>query len=223
MPLLVLRRAVLAVGLGALVSGCPDGPADPPDSSHACTLTFLGDKTKPPEIELTARGPDGIAVPVKDGDTVSMIFPPQGGRVMFAGVRATNIDPCAAMLTGALQDLSTMQLRLDARTINLLPTSGMSGWGGSDDDDISTFSNVPLCPNQWSKTDIYGTTYELSVTVTDREKRTATKTAKVIPSCAEPSNLDECLCICQGGYVLGQHCDPVVDAGADGNEMEGGT
>src|SRR5262249_28407664 len=159
-------------------------------------------------IAITARGPDGVARPISDGDTVAMILPPQGGRVIFAGVRVTNVDPCAVTLSGALRDLSTMQIRLDARSINLTPIPGMAGFGESDDEDISTFSNIPVCPNQWSKTDVYGTTYELSVSVTDRDKRTATTTAKVIPSCAEPDNQTECLCICKGGYMLGQQCDP---------------
>lgn len=213
MSILAPRCTALALCLGALSAGCSNGPPVPTDSGPSCGTPFLGDKTKPTEVVLTARGPDGVSAPVKDGDTVAMIFPLQGGRVIFAGVRATNLDPCAVTLTGALRDPATTQLRLDGRTINLKPSATDSGWGESDDDDISTFANVPVCPNQWSMTNLYGSEYELMVTVTDGDRRTATAQAKVVPSCAEPSNRDECLCICKGGYVLGESCAP-PDAGA---------
>jgi len=216
------KHAALAAALAALLSGCSNGSTDPSSSGHSCGLSVLGDKTKPIEIGLTVRELDGVSRLLDEGDTVPMILPPQGGRVIFAGVVATNIDPCAVTLSGALRDLSTMQLRLDARTINLTPVPGKDGWGGSDEEDISTFSNVPVCPNQWSKTDLYGTPYELSISLTDRDNRTAMRTMKVVPACAEPDNQSECLCICKGGYVLGQMCSPMVDGGADGSAMDGG-
>lgn len=217
-----LRRALLGLCFGVVVSGCSSEPTDPPDGGLLCPYPFYGDKTKTPEIELTARGVDGVSRVVKDGDEVAMIFPPQGGRVIFAGVRATNIASCGVTLSGAVRDLTTKQLRLDARTVNLSPLADAAGYGGSDDEDLSTFANVPVCPNQWSVTDLYGHEYEMSIAVTDRDKRTATKTAKVIPTCAEPMNLDECLCICKGGYMLGEMCVPPMDAGADAAPMDAG-
>ena len=47
------------------------------------------------------------------------------------------------------------------------------------------------------------------------------QTLKVIPACAEPAHEAECLCICQGGYVLGQSC--AADAGPGDAGGEGGT
>ena len=34
------------------------------------------------------------------------------------------------------------------------------------------------------------------------------------PECGQPENLAECLCICKGGYVLGESCDAGVEGGA---------
>jgi hypothetical protein len=151
------------------------------------------------------------SVPLKEGDMVTLAFPPQGGRVIFAGVRATNLDACGVELGGAVRDETTMEVRLDTRTVNLLPSG--DGWGSSDPSDVSTFSNIPVCPNEWSKTNIYGTQYRLELTITDRSGRTASQSLDVTPECSEPANATECLCICKGGYVLGESCVGAGDGG----------
>lgn len=212
-----LALLVTAAALGAPACG-PDGPVPPdagPDAPVGCTLPFLGDRTKALEMTVTVLGAAGAAVAVADGDMVPLIFPPQGGRVIFAGVRVRNVDPCGALLTGALRDEKTQQVRLDTRTINLLPAS--DGWGESDATDYSSFSNVPVCPNEWSKTNVYGTEYQLELTLADRGGRSITRKLKVTPRCAEPDRLAECMCMCQGGYTLGMVCDS-ADAGADGGD-----
>lgn len=206
--------ALIAAASGALLlsagaSGCGPDPTPPVDAGAdakvGCTLPFIGDATQPTEIEIIALKADYTSVPVAAGDSVALLFPPQGGRVIFAGVRARNVDPCNLQLSGAVRDLDTAQLRVDARTINLEATS--DGWGRSSDADIASFANVPMCPNQWSKTNIYGTKYELEVSITDRAKHTTTKKVTVTPACAEPENEAECTCICRGGYVLGESCN----------------
>ncbi len=229
----VLPRAaifLIAASSGALlfsagVSGCGPGPeTNPPvdagtDAKVGCTLPFIGDSTKEPEIEIIALKADYTSAPVAEGDSVALLFPPQGGRVIFAGVRARNIDPCSIQLTGALRDLDTSQLRVDARTINLEERT--DGWGSSSDADVASFANVPICPNQWSKTDIYGTKYQLEITITDRAKHKVTKTVGVIPACAEPENAAECACICKGGYVLGETCEGTTTT-SSGSSSSGG-
>ena len=195
------------------LSGCPPTTEEPPNPPPACTLAFLGDKSQPVQLEITARDVKGHAVPVKEGDDVAMIYPPQGGRVIFVGARVTNIDPCGVKLSGAIRDAITAQVRIDNRTVNL--AIGEGGFGTAVDADISTFSNVPVCPNQWASDDVFGKTYELQVTVLDKAGRTATQKVKVVPRCAEPERATECRCICRKGYILGQVCAPEVDAGAD--------
>ena len=50
---------------------------------------------------------------------------------------------------------------------------------------ISSYSNVAVCPNEWSTMDINDQSYRLEVLVKDKEGRTAKKTAMVTPYCAE--------------------------------------
>jgi hypothetical protein len=212
-----------AAFLGGLVLGCSNGdpPIAAPDASPplpACGVGFFGDPAKEPLLEIRILDAMGADKPLADKDEVAMIFPPQGGRVIFVGARATNVDGCGLQLLGAVRDPATKQVRIDARTVNLVPSG--DGWGASGTATqttqaaIASYSNVPLCPNQWSATDVFGHEYELTVTITDRRKRVATKTVRVVPRCAEPANLEECLCLCKQGYVLGESC--VSDAGADG-------
>ena len=229
----MLRRALFLLGLAPALAACSPspGPAAPdagPDAGpHGCPYGFLGDASMQPALEVIALDTSGdlsplTSSPVKDGGTIALLLPPQGGRVIFAGVRATNLDACGVQLDGALRDETTKQVRLDQRTINLVPSG--DGWGQSNTDDPSTFANVPVCPNEWSKTNLYGTEYQLEMSVTDKNGRTASLALEVTPTCAEPQNLAQCLCICQGGYVLGQSCAPDggADGGADGGDAGDG-
>lgn len=177
------------------------GPQPPP-----CAAGFLGDGGAP-AIEINTLEPDGTVTTVAQGDTIPLVFPPQGGFVSFIGVRAINVEACGAQLTGALRDLATQEVRVDSRTINLQRAS--DGWGTSGISGMATaanFSNIPLCPNEWSSTNVYGTVYDLEVTLQDTRGHTVTKKLHVTPQCAEPGLLSACLCNCQKGYVLGQPC-----------------
>ena len=198
--------ALLLLSAGA--SGCGPDPTPPVDAGTdvhvGCDLPFIGDPEKATEIELIALKADYTSMLIAEGDSVALLFPPQGGRVIFAGVRARNIDPCGIQLSGAVRDLDTAQLRVDSRTVNLADRG--DGWAGSSDADIASFANVPMCPNQWSKTNIHGTKYDLEVSITDRTQHKTTKKVSVVPACAEPDNEAECTCICKGGYVLGETC-----------------
>jgi hypothetical protein len=169
-------------------------------------------------MELTALADGYLPVEVTDGGAVPMMFPPQGGRVIFVGVRAFNIDPCQVHLSGALRDPHSQQVRLDARTVNLRVTDG--GSAISVDTNITTYANIPVCPNQWSDTDLYGNPYTLEMSLKDRAGRSLTQTLTVVPYCAEPANEADCRCMCRGGYMLGQTCGTtdggVADAATDG-------
>jgi hypothetical protein len=197
------------------VIGCTS-PANPAPDAAICGVGYLGDPNKDIDFEFRLIGSDAIDVPIKDGGDVPLVFPPQGGRVIFVGVRATNIDPCAVQLTGAIRDTNTKQVRVDARTINLNPDG--QGWGTSGvpaqsiNAAISNYSNIPLCPNQWASNDIFDHDYQLEVTVKDRAKRTLTKTIHVTPRCVETGSMGlECQCICKVNYTLGEICS--TDAG----------
>ena len=180
----------------------PDADAAPP----TCALGFLGDPTQPTVMQLIVRDANGMTVPLADGDPVPLVTPPQGGKVVFVGVRATNISPCSVTLTGSLRDPVSQQLRLDGRGMNLTPTG--DGWGVSADSNLSTFANIPVCPNQWAMQDAYGQVFELSVKLSDPAGHAASSTIHVTPVCGEPGpSAKECACTCKQGYVLGQVCN----------------
>ena len=217
--MLSTRRVLGTLLLALLLHACStatDVPVLPADAGTVvdpdCPIGFLGDPAKDPEIEIIALGADGKSSKVEDGSEVAMILPPDGGRIIYAGVRMTNLDPCNFKLSGTLRDPQSGALRVDTRTLWRVVEEG-NGWGRSDDEDLSSFASVPVCPNQWSVTDLYSATYELTMTVTDRGGRTATKTAKVKPACAEPDFEAHCLCICKAGHVLGETCSGAGGAG----------
>jgi len=227
-----------ALSLGALLAGCPDGD-DPPDPApdggpeaqadgpigSVCPTGYLGDPKLDPVIELRALKADGTDVPIVDGDDLAVMFPPQGGRVAFVGIRATNVDGCGMQITGVLRDPISKQIRLDGRTVNLRRDQP-EGWGTtghgtttnvSDSAEIGDYSNIPLCPNQWAEQDVFNVPFELEVIIVDRLKKTTSKKINVVPRCAEGGErLAACLCLCKKGYVLGETCgeDAGIDSGA---------
>ncbi|MBX3229830.1 MAG: hypothetical protein KIT84_05805 [Labilithrix sp.] len=215
-----------------VLGGCPgdDPPAVPAPVEAAadaplasvCPTGYLGDPAAEPILELRALRADGTDVPLNDGDDLAVLFPPQGGRVAFVGVRVLNVDGCAAQIIGALRDPATKQVRLDGRTVNLRRQD--DGWGVTgrgtatnieDSDEIGDYSNVPLCPNQWADRDVFDQPFELELVLTDRRQKTASKKITVVPRCAEPGAKEvACKCLCRSGYVLGETCGE--DAGAEG-------
>ena len=228
-PLVLVLLPLAALGACSSEKSSPnaggDAGIDAPVS--ICPTGYLGDPNKAIVIELRALLADGTDVPLDDGNDLALLAPPQGGRVSFVGVRATNLDGCAVQVTGALRDPVTKQVRLDGRTVNLrreVDDAGVS-WGTTgkgtsanieDSADLGDYSNVPICPNQWANQDIFDQTYELDVIVTDRLHKTTTKTINVVPRCAEPGAKEvACRCLCKNGYVLGEVCG---DATRNGDE-----
>ncbi len=236
LPTLATLASVVAPACVALMlAGCPGGgdatPATDagaeagPDAPSDCPAGFLGDPTKDIQIELRALRADGTDVALNDGDDLAIVFPPQGGRVAFVGVRALNLDGCGVQVTGALRDLGSRQVRVDGRTVNLHKEP--DGWGTTgqgtttnieDSAAIGDYSNVPLCPNEWADVDVFDQPFEVEVQVKDRAKKSATKVIKVTPRCAEPGAKETaCRCLCKHGYVLGETC------GEDAGVPDGGT
>jgi hypothetical protein len=197
------RVALLALLLAG--AACGGDRETPPPPEDPCKLGFLGEEGEDLRIEVIALGADGAARPVGDGDALDILMPPQGGRVVFLGARATNLSACGVQLSGSLRDTVSGRVMSESRTINLNPTG--DGWGASVDVDISTFANVGVCPNNWSGRDIYDEDYEIVVQVRDRDGRMAKETRRVRPACGEPGLEVECRCICKHGYILGEACE----------------
>jgi hypothetical protein len=202
-----------------LVTGCPGEtePVVPPDAEPpACTDEFVGDPEAPVEIELTNLDADDQMVDLVEGGDVDLIEPPQGGQVIFLGVRAKNLDPCAVRLKGVIRDPRTGKVAFDTRTVKLRLNA--DGFATSDRHDIASFANVPVCPwNAWNpSTDAFDAEFELEVGVTDRDDRKASAVIRATPRCAEPELEDKCKCICQFGYVTGMSCDTNGGGGGAG-------
>jgi hypothetical protein len=99
--------------------------------------------------------------------------------------------------------------------VNLVASS--DGWAESEEPmQLSSYTNVPVCPNAASSRDIYGELYQLTLGVLDSGNRRGSVSVMVRPFCAEPFNEAACRCICKQGYVLGDPCPvdpPAPDAG----------
>lgn len=201
------------------VAGCSSPAPQPTEDAGiigGCKLPYVGDPALPLEMDVMALGPNGKTTILGDGSDITLMFPPQGGRVVFAGVHARNVNPCGVRISGALRDPLSKQVRLDNRIVNLQVTA--DGYGQSNPGDISSFSNIAACPNQWSAQDLMDLPYELTVTLADlnEENRKITKVLQVIPRCDEPGQVSGCRCQCDSDYVLGMQCyGASADAGPD--------
>lgn len=205
-----LSLAVGVVLVTASILACSDDAGTTTTTSSSstgaptCTLPFLGDDTMDPQIELFYFGADQMDHPLTEGGGIDIIEPPQGGRVLFVGVRATNVDPCGVTFTGALRDPGTTLVRFDTRNFNLVDDG--TGHGASVPGDIASYANIPVCHNTWTDLDVYGSTFTLEVTLKDKRGRETMKSMSVVPTCAEPDKRAQCECICEGGYMLGDAC-----------------
>lgn len=203
-----------ALGLFWVASaGCPgSGGASSASTSGTgghtptCSLADLGDPKQPIVLQVTALGVTNMSTPIVDGMSVDLITPPQGGRVIFIGAKATNLSPCGVVISGSIKDPGNGAVMLDKRTVNLKPQA--DGYGTSNDTNISTFANIAVCPNQWSSQNIYDQTYEVTLEITDKVGRSASQSVMVVPRCAEtePTLYSGCLCTCKQGYTLGAPC-----------------
>ena len=214
---LFLLSFVLTIHLSACST-----PPDPIDDGGipigACRLPFVGDPNAPMEVNIVAINPEYKLQPVEEGSGDSLMFPPQGGRVVFIGVRARNVNPCGVRLSAALRDPVTKRVSLDNRIINLQIAE--DGYGQCDVTRIDTFANIPSCPNSFSSQDLMDVSYELTVSLTDKDDRKFTKILQVTPHCDEPGRIDECRCICAADYELGMACAELPDAGVSDAEPE---
>jgi len=196
---------------------CSAPPVDPAEDAGvigACKLPYVGDPSVAMEMDVIALGVNGKLAALGDGSDITLMFPPQGGRVVFAGVHARNVNPCAVRIAGALRDPMSKQVRIDNRIVNLQVTA--DGYAQSDPGDISTFANIASCPNQWSAQDLMDVPYELTVSLTDRDDRKVTKMLQVTPRCDEPGQIGGCRCQCDAEYTLGMVCAGLpVDGGVE--------
>jgi hypothetical protein len=217
-----MNRSICSALIAVASVGCaPHGAANTNggDGGPACA-PYFGDPSAPAQIELTALKDYKDEVPLADGDDLSILFPPQGGRVIFVGIRAKNVDGCELELSGDLRDTQNNRSSVDTRIVDLQGDGGGFGASGVIADGgsavIANYANITVCPNEWASTDLFDQTFTLEVSIQDRRGKTASKSIRVVPRCVA-SGPPTCACICAHGYVLGQSClaDASVDATTD--------
>lgn len=198
-------RAALFLLASSLLAGCSGD-----DDGDSC---FIGSRDAPVELEIVVRGADGAILPAGEGAEVPILKPPQGGKVVFVGARARNLDGCGVQARGALiDDCTNRPAFVVSQPVNL--SAGADGWGvPRSPADISDWVNLSACPYANATRDVEGEPYQIELTVTDKGGRTATRRVRVVPVCAEPDLEQECKCECDHDYQLGEACTPEPDGG----------
>lgn len=198
-----LAPVVPALALVACSSSDGDGSgaAGPGGAGPACPLVGQADSEM--VVRAAMHDVDGAIRLLEDGDSVPLLLPPQGGRVLLVGVEAEHLVPCGVRLEATIRDPDGGAERTDTRLVDLMADGARAR---SVDGDATTVSHVPMCPNQWTDGDLYGRPLELTISVTDAEGRTGATSLSVVPECAEPEHEAECTCFCSAGYEPSAGC-----------------
>jgi len=202
---------VLLLGLVLVTPAC-DGDDDADGDTPPCAI---GDRALPPELQIVLGQPGGSApayVVASEGGAAPILTPPQGGKIVLAGVLAKNVG-CFVQISASLRDeCNGRALAVESRPVGLRARA--DGWGEpADPMQISDYSNLPICPRAQAERDLEGEPYLLTVHLSDGAGREAEASLRVVPTCAEPDALAACVCECDADYVLGQVCAPEPDAG----------
>lgn len=174
----------------------------------------IGDPAQAIELAAVHWSGDGAAVDLADGGEVDLLRPLQGGKVIYVGVRARNLESCELQLTAALRDPAGNQvIALEQRPVQLAAGADGWGWPASPFDHLA---NVPACPSAAAAVDVDGAAWTLELRLDEAGGRSATTSLTVRPRCARADELDECRCECDSDYELGSACPgDAVDAGVD--------
>lgn len=198
----------MARGVALALLGCACEPEEP----DTC---FFGAKDAAPEIALVYRDLDGAVRDLEDGGEVPLIVPPQGGRVVFVGVRARHVDLCALNLFVAVHDPCSASdespgavVGREGRRVILEP--GPDGFAWPKDPSFNdNYAHVPMCPNFRSSRDIDDEPYLVRVRLSESAgTRSAVGEARVVPVCAPDD--DTCRCTCDRDHVLGGECTDAI-------------
>lgn len=191
-PLLILLAACPQADAGPV----PDAGPEPDAGTAGCPIQHVvGDASAPIDLQLLS-----LLGPLRDGDSIALSIPPQGGFVIYAGARARNLRACGVVMSAHLIDPQTglALTNLDGRPSDLLQeTSGY--WGPATADLEFDLPNIPACPDALG-VGIADREASLEVTVTDAAGKTAKASVRVVPRCnGQPG----CACICGPNYHPG--------------------
>jgi hypothetical protein len=136
-------------------------------------------------------------------DKIPLIAPPQGGWIVLLGVRAKNIDSLATLTTALVDTCDNQVIQIDRRPTHL--EIGADGWGLSS---LTTFGNLPVCPQLTATRDLHDVPYMVTVSVEDSDGQKVTSSLTVVPTC--PTDAPRCTCECDRDYVVGNECPTIV-------------
>jgi hypothetical protein len=129
--------------------------------------------------------------------------PPQGGYVMYIGARVKNMHTCVE-IAGRIRDPNNNnEVGFDARSSRLVPNADGFAW--PDPSDNGNVSNINGCP-AYGPRDVHGLSYNLELTVTDKDGRKLKLTDTIVPTCmlSDPAVQADCTCTCAANYCLGK-------------------
>jgi hypothetical protein len=180
--------AALGIAVAVVMPGCGTTPKQPP----------------PAEIQIVHQDASFAIIDTQPMAQVPLIAPPQGGWIVLLGVRAKNVDALNTTLTTALVDPCDGQvLQLDSRLTRL--DMGADGWAVSS---LTSFGNLPVCPQLTSTRDLDNVPYTVTVSVEDDNGQSATSSLTIVPTC--PTDASRCPCECDRDYVVGNACPTVA-------------
>jgi len=187
-----------------IVSAACSGDDDAPDDGGVCAV---GDPAAAPVLQVVGRG--GVAI--EDGGTIALELPPQGGRVVFAGLRARNVNICGASVQAAMRDpCNGRVVGLEQRPV-AWRIAGDGFAEPAQPGEISDFANIPACPNAAIDHDIDGHPVALEVRLYEASGRTTEVVLAVTPQCAAADA--DCPCTCDSDWVPGETCPMDPDGG----------
>lgn len=164
-------------------------------------------------MQIVYRTADGELAALADGASLPVLTPPQGGKVVFVGVRVRNVDLCGATVQGALRDpCSGRVIGIERRPV---------AWRIADDGfaeprqpvELSDYANIPACPNVAIDHDLDGHPAQLEVRLYEASPRVTERVIEVIPTCADDLDPSYCRCECDSDYDLGGDCPADPDGG----------
>jgi hypothetical protein len=172
-----------------------------------CALLLIGcgtnSKQAPAEIQIVHQDANNLVIETQPMAQVPLIAPPQGGWIVLLGVRAKNINDQATLTTALVDACDNQIIQVDGRPTHL--DIGADGWSQSS---LTTFGNLPVCPELTATRDLHDVPYIIKVSVEDADGQKAIASLTVVPTC--PTDAPRCACECDRDYVVGNECPTIV-------------
>jgi hypothetical protein len=181
----------------------------------------------PPEIEpaelVFSAGGEAMLRPIRDGDTVQLLQPVQGGYVLYVGALGKHLSLKSTSLLGELRrsqaaDGTPLEqpggvMYSDERSVKVEPFVSLSTTQRVMPDP-NEVANIPGCPNPLD-VDVVDNPLFLVLTYKDATGRSVQAVRSVVPRCMQSDEMERgsCICQCLAGYTTAR-CFRPSDGGA---------